>query len=75
MDSSFIDAFVEQVFASGLGLFVHDKSSPNTGRIRDLLQKPVTFYVSDDTPEIFIRCQHITRFVKHGEPHPVGVRT
>ena len=33
MHSSFVDAFVEQVFASGLGLFVHNETSPNASHV------------------------------------------
>ena len=48
MHSSFVEAFVEQVFPSSLGLLVHDKASPNTC-IRIPFQKPFTFYVCDES--------------------------
>ena len=73
MHSPFVNAFVEQVFASGLGLFVDYKTSPNTGYTRDPLQKHATIHLCHDAPEILIRRQHITRFIKHGEPHAIRV--
>lgn len=73
MHSSLIDALVEQVFTGCLGLFVHDKTSPNAVQAGDSLQQSSTFYFRYDAPEILIRCQHVTCFIKHGESHPVRV--
>jgi len=74
MHGSLVDAFVEQVFAGGLGLFIHDKTSPNTGHTRDPLQKHATIRLCNDAPEVFIRRKQITRFIEHGEPHAIRVR-
>ena len=75
MYSSFVNAFVEQIFPSGLGLFVHDKASPNTSYTDDPLQKPSTFpsAMSYNAPEILIRRKQIAPFIKRGEPHAVRV--
>ena len=49
MYSPFVNAFVEQIFPSGLGLFIHDKASPNTGHTKDPPQKPFTLYYRDES--------------------------
>lgn len=72
MDSPFINPFVKQIFTGGLGLLIHDKTSPDADDTRDPIQQSIGSH-DRDTPEILIRGQHIACFIEHGKPHAIGM--